>query len=240
MKCSNRQLMASFASTVLLTLLLSSSIAAQQQGQDGGPPQGLGDRVAREIAALWDTSAEQLRLEWGIVRQRTSLPDSAAFRLVGEGTDGWFVVVFERDGRSPVAARLRVASVGGVPVASRRLTAGATLVDGDVVYAERSSWGPPGRHAAATPTAGWRVRRSVSAGEELVGLKIAPPLLVRAGEMVRLVWSRGGVSVVVEGLAVNAAALGEEVRARFADRPGKARGIVTGPGTADLVGSITR
>jgi flagella basal body P-ring formation protein FlgA len=63
---------------------------------------------------------------------------------------------------------------------------------------------------------------------------------VRVGEPVQLVWSRGGVRIIVEGLAVNAATLGEEVRVRLADRRGKARGIVTGPGMADLTGSITR
>ena len=240
MKCSNRPLMASFVRTLLLAALLPCGVVAQQRADPALLPAALRERVALVVADLWDVRADRLRLEWGIVRQGHSLSEETVFRIVGRGTDGWFAVLFERDGGGPLAARLRVASLDSVPVASRPLTAGATLVEGDIARAERSRWGPPAGHATWNPTPGWRVRRAIAAGESLAAPKIAPPLMVRAGESVQLIWNRGGIRVAVEGIAVNAAALGEEVRVRLADRRGKARGIVTGPRTADLVGSITR
>lgn len=240
MKCSNRQPMASFVRAWLLALLLSSAVAAQQSADLLGLSPALQERVARAVSTQWNATGYKLRLEWGVVRQGRSISKGVVFRLVGNGTDGWFVVLFERDGRSPLAVRLRVASVDSVPVASRPLIAGATLLDADVAYAERARWGPPVQSRAAFPSAGWRVRRAIRAGEALITPGVAPPLLVRMGQPVQLVWSRGGVRIIVEGVAVNAAMLGEEVRVRLGDRRGKARGIVTGPGMADLTGSITR
>lgn len=240
MKCSNRQSMVSFDRAWLLALLMPSTVAAQQPTDQLGLSPALQERVVQAVGTRWNATAYRLRLEWGVVRQGGSISTDGVFRLVGNGTNGWFVVLFERDGRSPLAVRLRVASVDSVPVASRPLIAGATLLDGDVAHAERAHWGPPVQSRATFPSAGWRVRRAIRAGEVLTAPKVAPPLLVRVGEPVQLVWSRGGVRIIVEGLAVNAAMLGEEVRVRLADRRGKARGIVTGPGMADLTGSITR
>lgn len=240
MKCSNRQPMVSSAKALLLAVLMPSAVAAQQRADTLGLSPALQERVGHAVSTRWNATADRLRLEWGVVRQGRSISKGAVFRLVSNGTDGWFVVLFERDGRSPLAVRLRVALVDSVPVASRPLIAGATLLDADVAYAERARWGPPVQSRATFPSAGWRVRRAIRAGEALTAPKVAPPLLVRVGEPVQLVWSRGGVRIIVEGLAVNAAMLGEEVRVRLADRRGKARGIVTGPGMADLTGSITR
>lgn len=241
MKCSNRQSMVSSVKALLLTALMPSVVAAQQQRADTlGLSPALQERVAQAVGMRWNATAHRLRLEWGVARQGRSISQDAMFRLVGNGTDGWFVVLFERAGRSPLAVRLRVASVDSVPVAIRPLIAGATLLDADVAYAERARWGPTAGSRSTIPSAGWRVRRAIRAGEALTAPKVAPPLLVRVGETVQLVWSRGGVRIIVEGLAVNAAMLGEEVRVRLRNRRGKARGIVTGPGTADLTGSITR
>lgn len=240
MKCSNRQSMVSFVRAWLLALLMPSAVAAQQPTDRLELSPALRERVARAVGTRWNATAYQLRLEWGVIRQGRSISHDVVFRLVGNGTNGWFVVLFERDGRSPLAVRLRVAVMDSVPIASRPLIAGATLLDADVAYAERPRWGPSAQSRTTFPSAGWRVRRAIRAGEVLTAPKVAPPLLVRVGEPVHLVWSRGGVRIIVEGLAVNAAMLGEEVRVRLADRRGKARGIVTGPGMADLTGSITR
>ncbi len=224
---------------LLFGLLLPIGLAAQQRADSGTVSPALHRRVVETVANQWNVRPDDVELEWGRIRNGESIADDTAFRLFGQGTDGWFAVQFEPRARPALAVRLRAAFLDTVPVASRSLAAGAALTAGDITFAERARWGPPVK-TGIVPAVGWRVRRAVAAGEPLGLPKIAPPLLVQAGEAVRLVWSSRSISIVIEGVAVNDAVLGGEVRVRLSDRRGNARGVVTGRGTADFTGMVTR
>jgi flagella basal body P-ring formation protein FlgA len=75
------------------------------------------------------------------------------------------------------------------------------------------------------------VRRGLATGEALARPAVAPPLLVEAGEPVRLVWGAGAVQVSVVGIALNRARQGESVRARVEGRSDRLVGTATATGT---------
>ncbi len=211
---------------LILLLALPAAAAA-------GVPPALEARVAAAIAGVWHVPAESVRLEWPRTTLPDSLPTDALLRLVGEGRDGWQVV---RLGSGPTARALRVRAgrMDTVRVAARALAAGSRLAADDLRSELRPCWGAPAARSDELPAAGWRVCRALAAGETVDRPAVVPPVLVAAGDPVRLVWCRGDVNVSLAGTALNAARRGEVVRARVQGRAGALAGTVTGPGTAVL------
>jgi flagella basal body P-ring formation protein FlgA len=154
-------------------------------------------------------------------------------RIIGRGTDGWFAVVFEPAGQS-IAVRVRAGVEDTVVVAARPLAAGTYLAAGDLEREVRMRWGPPRFGAGGLPDVGWEVRRAIAAGTAVAAPAVSQPYVVAAGEPVRFVWQRGAVTISVGGVAMNAARVGDQVRARAQGRSGRINGIVTAPGVARL------
>lgn len=220
-------------SVVVLALALAAGpAAAQTVVPEPAVPEALAARVAQAVGDAWAADAAGIVLEWG---RRTGGPleTDTPFKLLGRGDDGWFVVTFSPAGAHAEAVRLRAGVRDSIPVAARAVRAGARLVPEDIVLAARHAWGPPARHVRPGP--GWEVRRALAAGDPLTGSAVVPPSVVNAGDPVRFVWARGGVSVAVEGVALNAARIGEPVRGRVEGRTGPLNGIVTGPREARLM-----
>jgi flagella basal body P-ring formation protein FlgA len=225
----------SFVSSLAGILL----VAGPLHGQSAEPPDevsaALEARVAGAVAAVWRTEPSSLQLEWGLLREDATLPDDAPFRVVGRGTDGWFAVVFERAGQ-PVATRVRAGVVDTVVVAARPLTRGMELSAADISLEVRPMWGPPRDDNEELPGVGWKVRRAIAAGSTVEAPAVSRPYVVAAGELVLFVWRRGAVKITVGGVALNAARVGDRVRARADGRSGSISGIVTEPGMARLTG----
>jgi len=212
-----------FASLFVLLQLVAPAPAAL-------PDSAVAD-VSRWLAREWGVSERAVRLEWG--RPSGALPGGALpFRVTGRGLAGWLVVVFDPSGRDAVAVRLRAGVEDTVLVAARPLMAGTFLGPADVRPESRVCWGPPAPPSESRPGPGWEVRRALVAGEALARPAVAPPLLVEAGESVRLVWTEGAVQVSVVGIALNRARQGESVRARVEGRSDRLAGIATAMGTA--------
>jgi flagella basal body P-ring formation protein FlgA len=190
-------------------------------------PAALAERVAARIAAAWSVPPAALRLAWGALPVLTA-DDSV--RVVGSGADGWFIVELAAGAR---AVRVRAGVEDTVAVAARPLAAGVRLAAGDVAAAPHVTWGPP-VPPRERPGAGWEVRRTLAAGETLVRPAVLPPPLVAAGDPVRLVWQQGGVSVVMEGIALNGARRDEVVRARIQGRSARLAGRAIAPGVVEL------
>lgn len=95
---------------------------------------------------------------------------------------------------------------GHVPVAARDLPRGAVLGDGDV----------EGQGAGSVE--GWVTRRVIAAGEPLRAPAVAPPDLVRSGEVVQLVWRDGEIEIRLVGRAMGSAGRGERVQVRVDSR----------------------
>jgi flagella basal body P-ring formation protein FlgA len=194
-------------------------------------PDSAAASVSAWIARDWHVPEDAVRLEWS--RLYVALPDGALpFRITGRGAAGWLVVVFEPPGRDAVAIRLRAGVEETVLVAARPLAVGTCLGPADVRPASRVCWGPPASSSELRPGPGWEVRRALATGEPLARPAVAPPLLVTAGEPVRLVWAEGAVQVSVVGIALNRARQGELVRARVEGRLDRLVGTATAAGTA--------
>jgi flagella basal body P-ring formation protein FlgA len=189
--------------------------------------------VSAWLAREWGVSERAVRLEWG--RPSGALPGGALpFRVTGRGVAGWLVVVFDPSGRSAVAVRLRAGVEDTVLVAARPLVAGTLLGPADVRPESRVCWGPPTPPSESRPGPGWEVRRALATGEALARPAVAPPMLVVAGEPVRLVWTEGAVQISVVGIALNGARQGEPVRARVEGRSDRLAGTATAMGTVAI------
>jgi flagella basal body P-ring formation protein FlgA len=214
--------MPSFASLIVLLQLVAPAPAAV--------PDSTAARVSTWLAQEWGVSGRAVRLEWG--RLSAALPGGALpFHVTGRGVAGWLVVVFDPPGRGAVAVRLRAGVEDAAPVAARALVAGTFLGPADVRLESRVRWGPPAPPSESRPGPGWEVRRALAAGEALVPPAVAPPLLVEAGEPVRMVWAEGAVRVSVVGTALNRARQGECVRAQVEGRSDRLVGTAIAAGT---------
>ncbi len=204
-------------------------------------PRVLSGRVADRIASAWSVPGSSIRLEWGHHSASVPLSPQAPFQLLGKGTGGWFVVVFDPTTAEASAVRVRAGVEQPVAVASRTLASGESLVAGDLKEEVRLHWGAPTRSNEATvPGPSWQMRRGVAAGEVVSSLAAAPPPDVLPGESVRFEWRTGDVEVSVVGIALHAARRGERLRARLEERPTRLEGTVTAPGRATLESGAAR
>lgn len=223
-------------SPVSLGDLLPESVLAGDNGETAPArvPPAIEVRVAEVIAAVWKVAPKDIELRWGGARDATDLPAHTEFRVVGNGLDGWFAVVFECLERPAFAARIRVGVIEQVPVAARGLEPGRTLTTQDIAFESVVRWSPPPTEPEARAEPGWQVQKFIARGEAIVGPLAAPAAVVHRGERVKLTWKRGVVTVAMDGVALHDAPSGYLVNVRLKGDRGTSRGIVTGPGQASL------
>jgi flagella basal body P-ring formation protein FlgA len=217
-------------SSARLALLLAAAPLAVAGAQVPAP---LASAVATALAAQWSANSSEVRLEWGGVPGAAALTPTTPFRVLGRGTDGWYVALFQPSGGSPVALRVRAGTLDTLTVAARRLPANATLAAEDIRREARLRWGPPAA-ATAVPGEGWVTRRPLAPGDPLTEATVLPPQMVKAGDAVHLEWRRAGIVVALEGVALGSGALGQTVRVRLAERGGQRSGRVVGPGAVRI------
>jgi flagella basal body P-ring formation protein FlgA len=196
---------------------------------------GVARRVAAQVADAWGVEPSTLTLQWGRLAAGRARGPEEPFVLAGRGADGWFTVVFDADALGPATAvRLRAGVPDTVLVAARPLAAGAALACEDLRPDIRVHWGPPTPDARRPPEAGWEIRRPFAAGEVVAWPGAEPPWIIDTGAPVRVVWRRGGVSLVLAGVALHRARAGEPVRVRIAGRSDRLQGRATAPDTVVL------
>ena len=130
--------------------------------------------------------------------------------------------------------------VSRVAVASHEIARGVVLSFTDIGYV------PSTRAAVRTPAAasapagiepaaasdslvGWMTRRLITTGEPLRAPAVAPPQLVKSGDLVDVVFQNESVSVTMRGKATRSAAIGERVVVRM-DNQRKLEGTVIAAG----------
>ncbi len=202
-------------------------------------PASVEARVRAGIAMRWRVEAARVEMAWA--RPSSAVRDDAGVSLGGGGREGWLAVTFDSPGAPAQVARVRAGVRMPVPVAAHDLAMGAKLEPADIMWSERTVWGPPRAAVSAgpgTPEAGWLLRRTVAMGEELAWPALTPPQAVQAGAPVTLVWQQDGVRVTRPGLAVNGAARGGWVRVRVDGRADRMVGRATGDGEVSLVGGF--
>lgn len=213
--------------------------AAPAPGQ--GAPARLTERATAAIAERWGVTPGAIVLSWGRVPEGLGpFEVEAPIRLSGRGQDGRFAVVLLPGRGRAITLVARAGHRDSIAVAVRSLENGHRLTAADVRHEARVTWGPPAADAEERPGVDWIVRRALAAGEPLQRPGVAPPELVAAGEPVKLVWSRGTVSIALDGRALHGASRGETVSARVPGRTERVRGIVIAPGTAELASEVNR
>jgi flagella basal body P-ring formation protein FlgA len=209
------------------------------------PPAGVADRVRAAVARHWNTSTEQIRLEWGRWATRESVADSAPFRLLGGGRDGRFVVALRTAKGGETAVAVRAGVVGPAWIAARSVPPGRRLEAADLTRTERLVWGPPAAPNGPAPI-GWETRRGLAAGDPVTEASVEQPALIEPGDPVSFVWEREGFRVVRAGVATVRARLGQRVTGRpERSGPGSPNGdqlvgVVLGRGLARLEGKGRR
>ncbi len=216
-------------------LLLSATVVLPLPAQEGPPtpPDSMVEhRVTTLVARAWGIPSDQVRLQWGSHRLQ-SLPSESHIQLAGRGTHGWFAVIADPASRG-AAGQVRAGVLTSTPVARTAIAVGDTLTSGTIGTETRIRWGAPDPNPA-TPGPGWIARRPLAPGDVVMPPAVVPPLMVRRGDPLRVVWSQEGVEVELDGRAEHQARSGDRVRVRVTGRPAMVTGIVTGPGTARLI-----
>jgi flagella basal body P-ring formation protein FlgA len=187
--------------------------------------------VRVRVAAHWGVDLAQVVVELGDAPTARFLASWSDVALVGTGAGGHWVAR-PADGQGP-GIRIRAGVRTEVGVAARPLPRGHDVAPADVRQEMVVRWGPP---PAAQPPAGrvgWRTLRMVAEGEALDPPAVQPPVAVEPGQVVELLWRRGGVAVRMEGTAAGRAAVGSEVVVR-AGGGRRLRGVAVAPGVVDV------
>lgn len=213
------------------TELPALTLAAQEPPAPSAVPEALVERVREEVAARWGTRPADVALEFSRPRAGADL-DTVLVALVGSGAGGhWVVRTARRDGGTE-SLRVRAGTVQTTPVAARRIERGERLTWADMEFGPTVRWGPPAP-TASTPEEGWEAQRVIRPGEPLGPPAVQPPLAVRSGEAVEIVWRGDGVGVRTPGKAAGSGALGETVFVRTLSGV-RLRGVVVAPGRVDV------
>lgn len=218
------------ASATLLAAALGSAPVA---GQEPDPGVAALDRLAVPLVAeRWDVPPQSLSLVFGTLPAGWVADTSAAAELLGSGSGGYWVLRVRTTGGDAGSVRFRAGVRTRVPVAARALRRGHTLVEGDITQVDSLRWGRPEREARNVEP-GWVTRRVLDAGDVLRTPAVQPPLAVRTGEAVSLIWKRDGVGLRVAGQAAGSALLGEEVLVRT-ESGSRLKGVVVAPGIVNV------
>jgi len=191
--------------------------------------------VRMAIAERWGVDPAALRLEWSSADDAASAGTGASIHLLAGGTDGvWYVDV---EGEAGGTARLRVrAGMEAVEaVAARDLERGVALEADDIASEPAVRWGPPAR-AEETVEPGWVTHRRIRLGEPLRSPAVAPAVAVKAGDAVRIVYTRGPVELVLAGKAAGSGRVGERVAVRT-EMGKRLEGTIVAPGTVRIENS---
>lgn len=197
-------------------------------------PATVESQIKEMIGRRWRVPLGDVHLRWGAAPEGYEVNANAHFRLVGEGSDGWFAVIFRNPGTPGAAIRLRAGVNYRMPVAARRLFAGRVVGDEDIVFQRVTYCGPPAPGMRRVVEPGWRVMKDIDPGAQLSPPIVLPQRVITSGDTVRLQWKRGVITVALQGIAVHDAAMGERITVSLRGGRGESSGIVTGPGKAAL------
>jgi flagella basal body P-ring formation protein FlgA len=189
-------------------------------------------RVAAAVAQRWGVDASRVRIEPS--SSATEWPaDDATFELGGSGADGmWLLDIRAASQTSRLIVRAGTEMLA--PTAAHDLERNITIAVDDIMLAPTVEWGPP-RDRGVTVEAGWITRRRITRGDALKSPAVAPPIAVRPGDAVQLVFETDGISITLQGRAAGQASVGQRVAVR-ADTGKRLEGIVTEPGVVRVGG----
>lgn len=230
------------ARTTLVALAIPLGLVGQVDPTSPPLDASIEARVRALVAEAWAVSEERVALDPGSIRDGWTPPERPVVELLGSGSGGHWVVrvAAGEPAEKPAAAeaesfRIRAGVLTTAPVAARGLKRGQAVAASDVVEETRVVWGPPRDDDGEAVQVGWVTARIIDKGDELRRPAVRPPLAVRSGSPVQLVWRRGGVALRVAGRAAGSAAMGEDVLVRT-ESGERLQGRVVAPGVVDVTG----
>jgi len=193
-------------------------------------PAGVETRVRALVAERTGEPQESIVLDWAS-EAPAELASSAAVELLGGGRGGYWVVRVE-GAADTTAIRLRTGLVVTRLVAARRVERGEALAPADITPRTEVVWGGA-QHLETAAQPGWVAQRVLQAGDALASPAVRAPLAITSGDPVRLVWTRGAVTVEATGVAAGSAPLGGLVHARSSSGA-RLTGIAVAPGIVNI------
>ncbi|MDJ0390338.1 flagellar basal body P-ring formation chaperone FlgA [Roseomonas sp. E05] len=141
------------------------------------------------------------------------------------------------------AAALLLAGAASAPVTAREVWhAARTLERGDILRPQDLEAMAPRRDNTAFIEAerdlvGQEMRRRVRDGRPLRDRDVGEVLAVHSTDTVRVFWKSGGVTLEMEGRAMESGAVGEEIRVHNPGSNRTIRAVVVAEGTAEVRGA---
>jgi flagellar basal body P-ring formation protein FlgA len=142
-------------------------------------------------------------------------------RCPGEGWRREFIV------RAQVSAR--------VLVAASDIPAGQALTEADVMLERRALQATPDTVSEPREIVGMSARRALRAGDSVRKSALVAPILVKRGDAVRILASRGEIEVSVAGVALEGGANGTVISVRNASSNNVIRARITASGTVEPI-----
>jgi flagella basal body P-ring formation protein FlgA len=201
-------LTATFAEALVRAALQASGAAGEFQIVVDRPALPLGNAATLATEVI----LEQFRYDPGTGRFHGALVGTFA------GRERFRLAIFGR--AQPV---LRVPALRR-PVAPDEIITAADLIWVQVPHTQV----PPGGLIDAAEIVGAQARRRLAAHRVLTERDLGPPLLVRRGRPVELIYARPGLYVTALGVAQEDGALGEPVRVVNAESRRELQGVVSG------------
>lgn len=214
----------------LVLLAMALAVASPLSGSAQAAPD-VAELVRGRVAAHWGVDVSQVVVELGDAPPARFPADWSEVALVGTGAGGHWVAR-PAGGHDP-GIRIRAGVWTPVGVAARPLPRGHDVVSTDVRQEMVVRWGPPAATQPPGSRVGWRTLRMVAEGEPVEPPAVQPPVAVEPGQVVVVLWRRGGVAVRMEGTAAGRAAVGSEVVVR-AGGGRRLRGVAVAPGVVDV------
>lgn len=169
-------------------------------------------------ARIVQAAAQRAGLDWANAGSLTQIV------VQGAGTAG----AASADGAGrPAAAR------GNVEV----LTYARSLAAGEIVQPQDLVWSkvavaPAGAPTDAEQVIGMAARRPLREGATVMSRDISAPQVIKAGEMITVVYENEGISLALQGKAMAAAAVGEVVSVQNTASKKIIQAVASGPGQA--------
>ena len=163
-----------------------------------------------------------------------SNPEPAISQLSTQ-PDGHFTALVSIDIPDSDAVQIRVSGqliqMANASVATRRLSPGTVLEDGDLHPARVRAAMLHGAHSVDAEAAiGMSMRHDVQPGQMLTLLDVSRPMLVQRGAVVRMSLSSDGLSLTAQGIAAESGGSGDRIRVENPLSHLMVVGEVTGPG----------
>ena len=114
---------------------------------------------------------------------------------------------------------------------ARNLNAGEIVQPSDIVWA-RAAAGPADAPRGAEAVIGMAARRPLKAGDPVLAHDVAPPIVIKPGDMVEVVYADGGITLTLLAKALASAAVGDSLNVLNPASKKVIEAVATGPDQA--------